>query len=358
MHYLMPLSHPPLLRVIVIDRLWWWWVHLLHRVYRSIYLSTPCLTIILTWNNIFLYIWHREFFLTQHRERETVRRNSFFGLREDALLLPPLYSTTTTIYFFFFFFYFFFYFHHQPRYGRGNFFFLFFSSFFSFSSSSSISAALGSEQQQRTHTHKRIFPQSPSLVSSLDSRREMLVKSPTIQKIAEGGNEIRIRKTAERREWKPELRMRTNIITIIIIIIRPTQSHCKGIGPPFTRPPVHAFSRIYSVQEPKCRQSRRLLSYAMHMSSRVKRKREKKKLFLIDGIFLFIVRNRKQKQPTGEWVKRRNKRKIRGGEPNKRSGRGFKPQRMQIAYIHTPLTQGAVLELLVRKRKRKAMDNG
>ena len=208
MHYLMPLSHPPpLLRVIVIDRLWWWWVHLLHRVYRSIYLSTPCLTIILTWNNIFLYIWHREFFLTQHRERQwgEILFLAFGRMRCCCCRFippPPLYTSSSsssssssfisTI---------------NPDMAAGIFFF--FSSFFSFSSSSSISAALGSEQQQRTHTHKRIFPQSPSLVSSLDSRREMLVKSPTIQKIAEGGNEIRIIKTAERREWKPELRMRT-----------------------------------------------------------------------------------------------------------------------------------------------------
>ena len=55
-------------------------------------------------NNIFLYIWHREFFLTEHRERErekSLRRNSFFGLREDALPLfipppPPLYTTSSS----------------------------------------------------------------------------------------------------------------------------------------------------------------------------------------------------------------------------------------------------------------------
>lgn len=157
-------------------------------------------------------------FLDRTIDRRERERNSFFGLREDALYSTTT-TTTTTIYssssssF---------YFHHQPRYGRGNFFF-FFSSFFSFlsSSSSSISAALGSssEQQQRspsthnTHTH---IPAEPipffSGVWTHGEKRWRSLSSPMEENIKlKGGKNKKKRRKNERERESSTMETQTGI---------------------------------------------------------------------------------------------------------------------------------------------------
>lgn len=159
-------------------------------------------------------------FLDRTIDRRERERNSFFGLREDALYSTTT-TTTTTIYssssssF---------YFHHQPRYGRGNFFF-FFSSFFSFlsSSSSSISAALGSsseqQQQQRspsthnTHTH---IPAEPipffSGVWTHGEKRWRSLSSPMEENIKlKGGKNKKKRRKNERERESSTMETQTGI---------------------------------------------------------------------------------------------------------------------------------------------------